>query len=54
MPTLITSIEKTAAATGVPKSAEKHALIPHIIIIRVSLSSKLNSFAKALPKEPPT
>ena len=53
-PTLITSIEKTAAAIGVPNSAEKQALMPHIIIIRVSFSSNLNSFANVLPNAPPT
>ena len=43
-----------AAAIGVPKRAEKQALIPHIIIILVSLSSKCNILAIKLPKEPPT
>ncbi len=50
----MTSIENMAADIGVPNKAEKQALIPHIIIIRVSLSSKWNSFAKKLPSEPPT
>ena len=30
--TLITSMEKNAAAAGVPKRAENPALIPHIVI----------------------
>ena len=47
-------MEKTADAIGVPKSAEKQALMPHIIIIRVSFSSNLNSFANVLPNAPPT
>ena len=51
---LTTSIENIAAAMGVPNNAEKHALMLHIIIIRVSLSSNLRSFAKKLPIEPPT
>ena len=48
-----TSKEKTAAATGVPKSAEKQALIPHIIAIFVSFSSYFATFARKLPREPP-
>ena len=31
MPTLTTSMEKMAAAIGVPNSAENAALIPHMI-----------------------
>ena len=30
-PTLITSITNIAAPSGVPKSAEKQAVIPHIV-----------------------
>ena len=47
IPTLITSIGKKTAASGVPKIAEKAALIPHIIIIR--LSSSLNFKNLSLP-----
>lgn len=53
IPTLITSIENTAAAIGVPKSAEKQALIPHMIVIFVSLVSYFAIFAKKFPNEPP-
>ena len=31
-PTLMTSMEKTAAAMGVPNTAAKAALIPHMTI----------------------
>ena len=47
-------MENTAAAAGVPKSAEKHALIPHMVITLVSFASNLNIFAKNEPSEPPT
>ena len=47
-------MENTAAAIGVPNKAEKQALMPHMIMILVSLSSKLKSLAKKSPKEPPT
>ena len=52
MPTLATSREKTAAARGVPNSAEKPALIPHMIIMVLSLSfnrSTSPSFPEILP-----
>ena len=40
MPTLMTSIENTAAAIGVPNTAEQQALMPHIIIMK-GLSQKI-------------
>ena len=39
MPTLTTSMEKMAAAIGVPNSAENAALIPHMIMMCLSFSS---------------
>ena len=42
MPMLTTSIEKTAAAIGVPKTAEKAALIPQRTTTLLSASSNLN------------
>lgn len=47
-------MENTAAAIGVPNKAEKQALMPHMIMILVSLSSKLKSLAKKSPNDPPT
>ena len=52
-PTLITSMENTAAASGVPKSAENAALIPVIISIFLSLSLSFRMPAKVLPKLAP-
>ncbi len=53
VPTLTTSIENIAAAIGVPKSAEKAALIPDIINIFLSSVLSLNSLPKKLPMLPP-
>ena len=39
IPTLTTSIAKTAAATGVPNRQEKHALIPHMEKMCIALAS---------------
>ena len=39
-PTLITPSAKTAAVIGVPKSAENTALMPHIVMICISFSSR--------------
>ena len=52
-PTEIISMGKTAAASGVPKMAEKQADIPHIIAIRLSFSSIRKSFDSASPRLPP-
>ncbi len=54
MPTLTTSMEKIAAAIGVPKSAENAALMPHIIMICLSFSSKPNSLPRPFPMLPPS
>ena len=68
IPTLATSIGKKTAAIGVPKIAEKAALMPHMIIMRFSSSLSLSHFilfkpaaaalpsckaAPSLPTEPP-
>ena len=50
LPAIATSRAKTAAARGVPKTAAKPALIPQVIIIRLSFLSSL----KMLPKRPAT
>ena len=52
-PTLTISIGRIAAAIGVPNKAENAALIPHMIMTCLSLSSKRNSFPKAFPILPP-
>ena len=46
IPTLPTSIENIAAATGVPNIAEKAALIPLIMKTFLSLESNLNQFPR--------
>ena len=46
MPTLMTSIENTAAAIGVPNTAEKQALMPHIIISFLSFHQNERSEPK--------
>ena len=54
IPTLTTSMEKIAAAMGVPNRAEKAALIPHMVMICLSFSSNLNSFPISFPILPPS
>ena len=54
IPTLTTSMEKTAAAMGVPNRAEKAALIPHIIMTRLSFSSIRKTFPRKFPMLPPS
>ena len=48
------TFRKTAAAAGVPKSAEKTALIPAITIMRISLFLNLNISPILCPKLPPS
>ena len=52
-PTLIISMEKIAAAIGVPNSALNAALMPHIIMTCLSFSSNLNTLPIELPMLPP-
>ena len=51
--TIVTSTAKTAAATGVPKRAEKPAAMPHMISMEVSSLSSLKSFPKGEARLPP-
>ena len=53
IPTEITSIEKIAAAIGVPNKAEKAALMPHIIMVFLSVGESLNIRPKPFPMAPP-
>ena len=52
-PTLTISIGRMAAAIGVPKRAENAALMPHMIMTCLSLSSKRKNFPIAFPILPP-
>ena len=53
IPTDTTSMEKKEAAMGVPKRAEKTALIPHMVMVFRSFSSNLKSLPTFCPREPP-
>ncbi len=54
MPTLMTSMEKTVAVSGVPNNAEKPALMPHIIISLRSYSSSFSTLPSVPPMLPPS
>ena len=53
-PTVLISIESTVAASGVPNSAEKAALMPHMMVRRRSSFRKCSSCPSPCPSEPPT
>ena len=53
-PTVLISIARIVAAIGVPKSAEKEALMPHMMRIGLSSFGKRKRRPSALPIEPPT
>ena len=53
IPTVLISIGRTAAARGVPKSAENAALMPHMMTCLLSSSGKCSSLAMAELMLPP-
>ena len=53
-PMLTTSIAKTPAASGVPNTAAKQALIPHITAIFLSFSSRRSTLPNRSPSAPPS
>ena len=53
-PTLTTSMENTAAASGVPKRAAKAADMPHMVMVRWSFSSRRIQVPSLEEIEPPS
>ena len=54
VPTEPTSSVNTTAASGVPKMAENTAAMPHMVIMRQSVSSRRSSLPSCPASEPPS